>query len=88
MFSDLLSVCWLTHPAMPAFLRSCPWFLLFRSPAVQQALRGRSWRNHGCLSARYPRLPIALANAIDAVENGYTIAVNQKLESMKKGGDK
>ena len=67
------------------YLTGCPVYLIYKSPAVTEALQAHRWWETGQLGQLYQQgIPAALTAAVDAVTNGFARADRDRYEEYER----
>ncbi len=73
------------NDGQPRVLISCIYYLVYKSPAVQDAFRAYEWRELGQLQLAYPNgISVALRHAVDALSSGIRAAKKEIYDEQKR----
>ena len=67
------------------FVEMCPFYLIYRSPAIADACRAYEWREKNSLQLLYPNgVSTRLVHAVTALSRGITSGQNARLKERSK----
>ena len=66
------------------FLHSCPFWILYHSPAIIEVSKAYNWLDKGALHMKYPRgISYALTQALEQYEAGYRKGAREKIDEQR-----